>query len=85
MQILLRVRSVTADATGRTVLAGPVEATALGNIAMQLLATGTVRSLAEARAIIDQSFPVERFDPVAGDRWAAHYSRLQECREVMGV
>jgi rhamnulokinase len=75
----------TADATGRTVLAGPVEATALGNIAMQLLATGTVRSLAEARAIIEQSFPVERFDPVATDRWATHYSRFQEYREVMGV
>jgi rhamnulokinase len=75
----------TADATGRTVLAGPVEATALGNIAMQLLATGTVRSLAEARAIIERSFPVERFDPVASDRWAAHYSRFQEYREVMGV
>ena len=40
----------TADATGRTVLAGPVEATALGNIAMQMLATGAVSSLAEARA-----------------------------------
>ena len=75
----------TADATGRTVLAGPVEATALGNIAMQLLATGTVRSLAEARAIIEQSFPVERFDPVATDRWTTHYSRFQEYREVMGV
>jgi rhamnulokinase len=75
----------TADATGRTVLAGPVEATALGNIAMQLLATGTVRSLDEARAIIEQSFPVERFDPVATDRWASHYSRFQEYREVMGV
>src|SRR5262249_38497589 len=47
----------TADATGRTVLAGPVEATALGNIAMQMLATGAVASLAEARAVIDRSFP----------------------------
>jgi rhamnulokinase len=75
----------TADATGRTVLAGPVEATALGNIAMQLLATGTVRSLDEARAIIEQSFPVERFDPVATDRWTTHYNRFQEYREVMGV
>ena len=75
----------TADATGRTVLAGPVEATALGNIAMQLVATGTVRSLGEARAIIEQSFPVERFDPIASDRWATHYSRFREYREVMGV
>ncbi len=75
----------TANATGRTVLAGPVEATALGNIAMQMLATGTVRSLGEARAVVERSFPVERFDPVASDRWAAHYTRFQEYREVMGV
>jgi rhamnulokinase len=75
----------TADATGRTVLAGPVEATGLGNIAMQLVATGTVRSLGEARTIIEQSFPVERFDPVASDRWVTHYSRFHEYREVMGV
>ena len=40
----------TADATGRTVVAGPVEATALGNVAMQMLATGAVSSLAEASA-----------------------------------
>ena len=72
-------------ARAHLVLAGPVEATALGNIAMQLLATGSVRSLAEARAIIEESFPVERFDPVGTDRWTTHYSRFQEYREVMGV
>ena len=75
----------TADATGRTVLAGPVEATALGNIALQLLATGTVSSLADAREIIERSFPVERFDPVATDRWATEYQRVREYTEVMGV
>jgi rhamnulokinase len=75
----------TADATGRTVLAGPMEATALGNIAMQLVATGTVSTLEEARAIIEQSFPIERFDPVAKDDWTMHYRRVQEYMEVMGV
>jgi rhamnulokinase len=75
----------TADATGRTVLAGPVEATALGNIAMQMLATGTVSSLAEARNIIERSFPLERFEPVATDRWQQHYRRFQQYVEVMGV
>jgi rhamnulokinase len=68
----------TADATGRTVSAGPVEATALGNIAMQMLATGAVGSLAEARAVIDRSFPVERFEPSATDQWDAHYRRFLE-------
>jgi rhamnulokinase len=68
----------TADATGRTVVAGPVEATALGNIAMQMLATGAVASLAEARLIIERSFPVERFEPLAADRWDSQYRRFQE-------
>ena len=68
----------TADATGRTVIAGPVEATALGNIAMQMLATGAVASLADARAIIDASFPVERFEPAECDKWEPVYRRFQE-------
>jgi rhamnulokinase len=68
----------TADATGRTVLVGPVEATALGNIGMQMLAVGAVSSLAEARAVIDRSFPVERFEPSQTDRWDAQFRRFQQ-------
>jgi rhamnulokinase len=67
----------TADATGRAVTAGPAEATALGNIGLQMMATGAVGSLAEARAVIDRSFPVERFEPIAADRWDAEYRRFQ--------
>ena len=72
----------TADATGRRVVAGPVEATALGNIAMQMVTTGAVASLDEARAIIDRSFPVERYEPVNADRWAQEYARFQEYSEL---
>jgi rhamnulokinase len=75
----------TADATGRTVLAGPVEATALGNIAMQMVATGAVGSLGEARNIIERSFPVERFAPARTDRWDAHYRRFQDYLELTCV
>jgi rhamnulokinase len=71
----------TADATGRTVLAGPAEATALGNVAMQMLATGAASSLEEARAVIDRSFPVERFEPKATDRWDAQYRRFLDYLE----
>ena len=67
----------TADATGRLVCAGPAEATALGNIGLQMMATGAVGSLAEARAVIEQSFPVERFEPLAAERWDAEYRRFQ--------
>jgi rhamnulokinase len=72
------LNQLTADATGRTVVAGPSEATALGNIAMQMLATGAVASLAEARRIIENSFPVERFEPShSADRWEAQYQRFR--------
>jgi rhamnulokinase len=66
----------TADATGKPVVAGPAEATALGNIAMQMLATGTVTSLSEARRIIDRSFPVVRFEPSSSDLWEVQYKRF---------
>jgi len=75
----------TADATGRTVFAGPVEATALGNIAMQLVATGAVASLADARILIERSFPVERFVPESQDSWDAHYRRFQDYLELTCV
>jgi rhamnulokinase len=71
----------TADSTGRTVVAGPVEASALGNIAMQMVATGAVASLGEARLIIERSFPVERFEPTDTDRWNLHYRRFHEYLE----
>ena len=68
----------TANASGRTVVAGPVEATALGNIAMQMLATGAVASLKEARAVIERSFPSERYEPKDHDRWDRAYARFQQ-------
>jgi rhamnulokinase len=59
----------TADATGKRVMAGPAEATALGNIAVQMVATGSAASLQDARAIIERSFPVEVFEPRDSDQW----------------
>lgn len=67
----------TADATGRRVLAGPVEATALGNLAIQILATGEASSLEEARAMIDRSFPTNVFEPRESDRWQKELERFQ--------
>jgi rhamnulokinase len=66
-------------------VAGPVEATALGNIAMQMLATGAVASLEEGRRIIERSFPVERFEPAATDLWNDHYRRFQDYVEMTCV
>ncbi|MFZ3342508.1 MAG: rhamnulokinase family protein [Terriglobales bacterium] len=73
----------TADATGRPVLAGPAEATALGNIAIQILATGEADSLQEVRALIDRSFPTEVFEPVATDQWEKQATRFQQNSETI--
>ena len=75
----------TADATGRVVIAGPVEATALGNVAMQMVAVGAVPTIGDARRVIAHSFPAERFEPASADRWQAHYRRFQDYVELTCV
>jgi len=72
----------TADATGKRVLAGPAEATALGNIAMQILATGEASSLQQVRGIIDRSFPTEVFEPVQTDKWEHQTERFERYCEM---
>ena len=72
----------TADATGRRVLAGPAEATALGNLAMQMLATGTASSLSEVRGMVDRSFPTEIFEPRETDQWDLHRKRFRHYTEM---
>ena len=61
--------SLTADACGREVVAGPVEATVLGNIAVQLMAAGEIGSLAQARRVIADSFELEHFAPEQTALW----------------
>ena len=72
------LNQLTADATGLPVVAGPVEATALGNVAVQMLATGAAASLAEARAIIDRSVPTTVFTPRDVDDWNREATRFQQ-------
>jgi rhamnulokinase len=73
----------TADATGRTVLAGPTEATALGNVAVQMLATGAAGSLKEVREIIERSYPAEVFQPHDPERWDRHAERFEHYCEAV--
>lgn len=61
------LNQATADACGRPVVAGPAEATALGNLAMQAITAGRFHSLAEARAYINRHVPAERYEPKSVD------------------
>jgi rhamnulokinase len=72
-----RLNQFTADATGRRVLAGPVEATALGNLAMQMAGMRAVASLDEAREIIATCFPARVFEPRDTHRWEEAYERFR--------
>ena len=67
-----------ADATGRTVLAGPVEATAIGNVLLQAVTLGHLASLADLRRTVRASFPVQTFEPVRTDAWQTAYTRFQQ-------
>ncbi len=71
---------MTADACNRVVIAGPVEATAIGNILVQAMATGDVKSLAEARTIVRNSFDVKRYEPRETKRWDEAYSRFRSLK-----
>ena len=65
-----------ADACGRRVVAGPVEATAVGNVMMQAIAAGAVTDIAEARAVVRDSFSVDEYEPRDRASWDAAYERF---------
>jgi rhamnulokinase len=65
-----------ADATGRTVIAGPAEATAIGNILMQAITLGEIDSLSEARQLVRRSFQIEEYNPDYRDGWEQAYARF---------
>lgn len=67
---------LTADATGREVTAGPVEATAVGNMLVQLMAHGELGSVGELREVVRASFPPVVYEPQDGARWEEAYWRF---------
>jgi rhamnulokinase len=71
----------TADAIGRPVITGPVEATAAGNLLMQMLALGHIASLAEGRDLIRRSFETETYLPRETDVWDEAYTRFPDLLE----
>lgn len=73
------LNQMTADATGLHVVAGPVEATAAGNIIAQLMAEGEISSVAEGREIVRRSFEPTIIEPKHSASWddkAAHFQRV---------
>lgn len=70
----------TANAIGKRVVAGPSEATAVGNVMMQAVAAGAVGSLAEARKIIRNSVETEEFLPENSNAWSEAYDKFRRLK-----
>ncbi len=68
----------TANAIGRPVWAGPIEASAIGNILVQFITLGHIANLQEGRRIVHHSFPIKQYLPVEQEQWNQTYLRFQE-------
>jgi rhamnulokinase len=74
------LNQLTADACDRPVVAGPVEATAAGNVLVQALGLGVLGSLAEAREVVRRSFEVRTFTPQDSAAWLKPHERFTALR-----
>ncbi len=72
---------LAADVTGLQVYAGPVEATAIGNILVQAMTFGRVSSLEELRKVVRQSFPVNLYEPQPAADWDETYERFVRLKQ----
>lgn len=64
---------MTANSCDRTVKAGPIEATVMGNVAVQLMSDGSVENIGQARKIVADSSELKTFEPKDTDKWAKAY------------
>jgi rhamnulokinase len=72
------LNQMTADATGLRVEAGPVEATAAGNVIAQMIASGDISSLAEGRELLRNSFEISSYEPGDTAAWDAKAKRFDQ-------
>ena len=72
------LNQLAADATSRTVITGPIEATAIGNILMQAIGLGHLDSLTDARQVVRASFATEAYEPRNTSDWDDAYLRLKK-------
>ena len=68
----------TADALQRRIVVGPVEATAAGNILMQMIAAGDLADLTAGRKLVADSFGTDTYEPRDAEAWDQAYARFLE-------
>ena len=67
-----------ADCTGRQVVAGPGEATAIGNVLVQAMGAGELKNLHEVRKVVRNSFELTTVEPHPSEAWEKAYERFRK-------
>ena len=76
------LNQMTADATGCEIIAGPIEATSVGNILVQMIATGELGSLSEGRELVANSFEPKRYEPKGNpEQWEEAYLKMRAIKQ----
>ena len=71
------MNQLTANACGRDVWAGPADASAIGNVMMQMIAHGELADIDEGRRVVERSFPATAFRPADAEAWESQYPRYR--------
>jgi rhamnulokinase len=72
----------TANSIGRKVVAGPVEATAMGNIMIQAIAAGQIKNISEGRKIIGNSVDLKVYQPIEHEVWNKKYQQVKNIFDI---
>jgi rhamnulokinase len=71
------LNQLTANATGKTVITGPIEATVIGNVLVQAMAMGHIDSMSAGRALVAKSFPVSKYTPEDQSNWESFKTKAK--------
>lgn len=73
----------TANATKRTVEAGPVEATSIGNVVVQAMAVGAIKDLSAGRQVVKNSFDIAKYEPQNSEAWDQAYAQWKKIIQLI--
>lgn len=65
---------LTANAAGKPVSAGPVEATSIGNLLVQAMSHGEIGFIQKAKQVVHHSFPPVKYEPLEREKWESAYA-----------
>ena len=81
----LPLSQMIANATGRKVIVGPIEAAAVGNVLVQAMGGGAISDLSHLRRIVSLSFEPQTYTPIDSSVWETAYRRYRDLKQASGI